>query len=356
MITSPRIFDDDRLPRDILHRDAELQTLSRAWRPVLHGERAADILLSGPSGVGKTVLIRHGLNRVHDATNVSTAHVRCLGLTPGDVLRSILGDLGHDPPGNQPVDELRWGLQDSIDGPLVVVLDEADGLANDDALKHLGQTRNLARVVITHDPERWLSNAPTAIRDRLVGEGSNRLRLDRYGARELVDILERRADRGLRHDSVHREQLETIAAESAGVARDAIQTLRAAAEIAEERGHGRILDDDLEDAYERARRRIREANLRSLPYHHQVLYAIVLEATSIPGGDLHERYDAVAEDAYRDTRWTPIGRRARRNKLSKLKEYDLIEIEGDGSGRRYTVQDEEISSHATINDTNLTIS
>jgi hypothetical protein len=34
----------------------------------------------------------------------------------------------------------------------------------------------------------------------------------------------------------------------------------------------------------------------------------------------------------------------------------LIPAEGDGSGRQYTVQDEQISSHTTINDTNLTIS
>jgi Cdc6-like AAA superfamily ATPase len=356
MIQSPRIFEDDRLPHDLLHRDAELQTLSRAWRPVLHDERAADILLSGPSGVGKTVLIRHGLNRLCDATDVSTAHVRCLGLTPGDILRSILGDLGHDPAGNQPVDELRWILQDTIDGPLVVVLDEADGIAKNDALDHLVRIRQLALVVITHEPEQWLSDVSSPVRDRLVGKGSTQLRLERYGDPELADILERRADLGLRPDSVRREQLRAIAGQSVGVARDAIQTLRAAAENAEERGHGRILDDDVEDAYERARHRIREANLRSLPYHHQVLYALVQEAGSTPGADLHARYDAVADDAYRGTRWTPIGRRARRNKLRKLKEYDLIEIEGDGSGRQYTVQDEQISSHATINDTNLTIS
>ncbi|MFB6228253.1 MAG: Cdc6/Cdc18 family protein [Halobacteriales archaeon] len=256
-----------------------------------------------------------------------------MGLTPGDTLRSILGDLGHDPPGNQPVDELRWILQDTIDGPLVVVLDEADGIAKNDALDHLVRIRQLALVVITHEPERWLSDVPGPVRDRLVGKGSTRLRLERYGTRELTDILERRADLGLRPESVRREQLRAIAGESVGVARDAIQTLRAAAENAEERGHGRILDDDVEDAYERARHRIREANLRSLPYHHQVLYALVQEAGSIPGADLHARYDAVADDVYRDTRWTPIGRRARRNELRKLTEYDLIEIEGDGSGR-----------------------
>jgi|AntDeeMinimDraft_5_1070356.scaffolds.fasta_scaffold20564_3 hypothetical protein len=49
-----------------------------------------------------------------------------------------------------------------------------------------------------------------------------------------------------------------------------------------------------------------------------------------------------AEDVYFGRDLTPIGGRARRNKISKLQEYDLIEYEGPAQNRVYRVRDEAI--------------
>lgn len=348
MITSPRVFEDDHLPRELIHRDAELQTLTRAWKPVQHGERAGDVILSGSSGVGKTVLLRHALDRLERATAAETAHVPCLGATTGEILRTVLEDLGHDAPGNQPIDDLRWTLQDVIADPVIVVLDEADGLAGNEALEYLTRIRRLALVVVTHEPEQWLADASAPIRDRLTGTGCTHLELDGYSTEELADILERRAERGLRPGSVRREQLREIDGEVGGVAREGIQSLRAAAELAEERGHERITDDDISDCYEHARHWIREQNLQSLPYHHHVLYELIQQADEISATELHDRYDAIAETVYQDTRWIPIGKRSRRNKLRKLEEYDLIEYEGPSQHRVYSVCDDSIKPRTSI--------
>ncbi len=348
MITSPRVFEDEHLPRELIHRDAEMQTLTRAWAPVRHGERAGDIILSGPYGVGKTVLLRHALDRLERAATVGTAHVPCLGATTGDILRTILADLGHDAPQNQPIDDLRWTLQDTVDYPVVVVLDEADGLGGNDALECLTEIRRLSLVIVTHEPEQWLADASPSARDRLTGAGCTHLELDGYSTEELADILERRAQRGLRPDSVRREQLREIDGEVGGVAREGIQSLRAAAELAEERGHERITDTDIADSFERARHWIREQNLQSLPYHHHVLYAIIEEAGEISATALHDRYEAVAEGVYRGKRSMPIGERARRGKLRKLREYDLIEGDGNGRDRTYRVLDEAIASRMRL--------
>jgi len=126
------------------------------------------------------------------------------------------------------------------------------------------------------------------------------------------------------------------------VARRGIQGLRAAAEIAGERGHHRIQADDVEDCFERARRRIRQSNLRSLPFHHQVLYAIIHEAGEIEASELHEQYEEVAGEVYRGQDWTPIGKRSRRNKLAKLQEYDLIGAHGPDFERQYGVLEAEV--------------
>ena len=338
MITRPDVFDDEHLPRHLLHREGAVETLTRAWAPVRHGDRADDVLLHGPSGVGKTALARHTLQRL----DVHTAHVRCLGQTTGDILRGVLADLpGADPVGNEPLEDLDLQLRERVDDPVVVVLDEADGLPATDALPRLLDVPLLSVVVICHNPDDWLARVDDRVRRRLAG---HELGLDRYGVDELADILEARARLGLPPSSVSREHLEAIADEVAGVAREGIQSLRAAAELAGERGHSQIREPDVDDAYERARRWIRESNLQSLPIHHHVIYELIRQWGPLGGGALHERYDEIAAAALADVDRTPLSERARRNKLDKLIAYDLVAAEGQGPHREYRVVDERLRS------------
>ena len=45
---------------------------------------------------------------------------------------------------------------------------------------------------------------------------------------------------------------------------------------------------------------------------------------------------------------TPIGGRARRNKISKLREYDLIDYQGPPQNREYFVLDESIEAPVSL--------
>jgi len=202
--------------------------------------------------------------------------------------------------------------------------------------------------VIVHDPDDWLARVDDRVRNRLSGQ---ELGLDRYGVSELADILQARARVGLRTGVIGRECLEAIADEVAGVAREGVQSLRAAAEVAGERGHARIRERDVADAYGRARRRIREAALASLPFHHQVLYAVLYQAGTLDATALHDRYDAVAKVVYSGRQQVPLSKRARRNKLSKLRDYDLICYEGPPQRRVYTIVDEKVPPPISIDAT-----
>jgi len=75
-----------------------------------------------------------------------------------------------------------------------------------------------------------------------------------------------------------------------------------------------------------------------------VLYEIIRAAGEVDATQLHDRYDAVAERVYRGREQTPISRRSRRNKLRKLREYDLLESEGDSQQRVYSAVDRSIDS------------
>ena len=342
MITSPRVFDDAHLPRELQHRESSVEALTGALEPAREGDRADDVLISGPSGVGKTVLARHSIARLTRHADVDHGHVQCLGKSTTGILRAALNTHPHggEVAPNTPQEDVVDELENAIQRPCVLVLDEADDLPSTDALGAFSTLPLVSVVVICHDPERWLADAGELARRSL----STHIQPDRYTVPELVDILQPRANEGLEADVVTQAHLEEIADQAAGVARRGIQSLRAAAELAGERGHTQIQDEDVAGSFDRARARIRESNLGSLPLHHQVLYELVRANPGVSGESLQDAYDDAADGVYAGRAVTPVGRRSRRNKLAKLVEYDLVRVEGEGRGRTYRPVDEELTS------------
>lgn len=90
MIIDPRVFDDVFLPQELIHREVEVGQLSRAFQPALSGSAPHNALISGPSGVGKTVLARHTLYRLEKRAPVSHAHIRSLGKRTEAILHEAL--------------------------------------------------------------------------------------------------------------------------------------------------------------------------------------------------------------------------------------------------------------------------
>ncbi|SFS63529.1 Cdc6/Cdc18 family protein [Halostagnicola kamekurae] len=340
MIADLRVFDDEFVPPDLLHRENEIEQLLRRFTTRHPAE--SDVLISGPSGVGKTVLARTAVDHLETQTDVTRVFVDSLGKTTGGILRAMLEQLPRGP--NEvaqtlPTRDVCREIREAITSETIVVLDEGDDLPQTNAVGELLAMANVTVVVIAHDGTDWLSRLDVTDGHRL---DQGHLELGRYGVDELADILERRARQGLHGEPVSRAQLEAIADEVAGVARHGIQSLRSAAVLARERGHRRVRDRDVDDSYEHARHRIRKLNLSSLPFHHQVLYAIIHEAEELSASELHDRYDAVSGDIYAGSPPQPLGERARREKLSKLAEYDLIDYDGPTRDRLYWVIDSDV--------------
>ena len=78
MITNARVLRPEFVPRDVVHRDAEVSHLSSALAPLTNGNPAETALLCGPSGAGKTCTARFTLQRLRENTlNVASQYVNC---------------------------------------------------------------------------------------------------------------------------------------------------------------------------------------------------------------------------------------------------------------------------------------
>jgi orc1/cdc6 family replication initiation protein len=334
MIRDARVLRAGFVPREVQHRDAEVNHLSSVLEPITNGEPADTAVVTGPSGTGKTCISRFVTERLREEVlDVEATYVNCWrNYTRFRTLYRILDDLGatidiHRQ--STPHDELVDRLQQH-DGPrTVVILDEVDQLEDPSVLYDLHSLPQFAIVCIANEEEELFSR----VDDRLVSRlrASEHVRMDKYHDDQLYDILRARAKWGLQSDVVTDEQLYRIADAAAGDARLAIGILRAAASTADRENRERITDDVLLNAAEDARAQIRQKSLDSLTPHQRVVFEVVRDHGPLGPAEIHDRYAEQVED--------PRTQRTVRSYLSKMAQYNLLEAEGSSRDREYSLVD-----------------
>jgi len=339
MIRDARVLRAGFVPREVEHRDAEVNHLSSVLEPITNGEPADTAIVTGSSGTGKTCISKFVTERLREeALDVEITYVNCWrNYTRFRALYRILDDLGatidiHRQ--STPHDELVDRLQQH-DGPrTVVILDEVDQLEDPSVIYDLHSLPQFAIICIANNEEELFSR----VDDRLVSRlrSSEHVRMDKYHDEQLYDILSARAKWGLDEDVVTDDQLYRIADAAAGDARLAIGILRTAASTADRENRERIADEMLLDAAEDARAQIKQRSLDSLTPHQRAVYDIVREYGPLGPSETYERYTEAVDD--------PRTKRTVRTYLSKMEQYNLLEAEGTSRDREYSLVDSAVAS------------
>ena len=329
MIRDARVLQDEFLPREVGHRDQEMNALTRALDPVTRNEPAETAFLFGPSGTGKTCLARFALARLREVVlDLNYQYVNCWqDYTRFRALYRILEAIGSTADIHRqstPTDALLERLE-AYDGPeFVVILDEVDQLQDHDLLYDLYRTVGVSMVLIANSEEELFARLDSRLVSRL--HASTRIRFEKYELDELVSILHDRVRWGLDVE-VPRDRLVTIADAAAGDARVAIGILRSAARQAEGVEKDGIGMETIRTAIPAGRTEVRQRNVEQLTPHQRALYEIVHDRETVTPGELYE--------AYRERVEEPRSNRTVRNHLSKLAHYNLVEKRGEGRGRTY---------------------
>lgn len=332
MIQDARVLQTEFIPDDVVHRDTEVNAITRALEPITRGEPGETTFLRGPSGVGKTCISKFVLERLREnVIDVNTHSVNCWeSHTRFAVLHDVLAGIDKTLDIHRqstPTDALINRLQEYSGPQYVVVLDEVDQLQDTDALYELLRLRALTLILIANSKQALFSQLDSRVESRLKTVTS--VTFNAYSNDALVSILEDRVKWGLRDDAISQSQLEMIADAAGGDARVAIGILRGAARQAMQTNADAISDDHIKDTVPVAQAEIKRKNVERLTDDQRIIYDIVAEEGEINPGELYRRYREQAEDPKTD--------RMVRNYLDKLRHYNLIVADGENRGRTYRV-------------------
>ena len=276
------VIDEDR----IVGRDDQLDDIITYLRPALQGNRPPNMLLYGPSGTGKSLIINAVCQQVLELANAQgdrfgVIKINCQTIKSHDraVYRLVKNaadeadvEIGVPQSGvstDQKLNRFYDILSNNFDS-VIIILDEVDLLVgrqrdpNDEPaysklLYQLSRASQLGQIeghvsvaALTNDP-RFMENLDGRAESSFNPQD---VVFSDYDADQLQSILKRRRD--AYRDDVLEDGIiplsSAFAAQDHGDARKAIDLFRKAGEIADRDGEGRVHEEHVRDAQKEAER------------------------------------------------------------------------------------------------------
>jgi len=346
-------------PQEIEERDEEIEAYMNALQPVIDGWEPNNIFLYGNTGVGKTAVTEYLLDRLqddveaYDDVDLSLLSVNCKTLNSSyqvavelvNELRPSGREISSTGYPQQTVFNKLYDELENVGGTILIVLDEVDSIGDRDELLYelprarangISTRRPWALSAISND-FKFREQLDPRVQDTLC---ERELQFPPYDAPELENILRTRATVAIVEDGTEDGVLNfcaALAARDSGSARQALDLLRLAGEIAENGEFDRIERNHVEQARSKLEQERVEEGMRELTTHGRLtLLAVVSKAakteTPCRTRDLYEEYVALCDSSGTDT----LGQRSVHNHLSDLRMLGILSVSENRSGSRGT--------------------
>jgi cell division control protein 6 len=362
LLDPTHVVEEDR----IVGRDTQLQEVTKMLRVALGDNRPPNLFLYGPSGTGKSLIIKavcNNISQICDTRDIQfgTIEVNCqdldtLGVAVYELASTAAEEAGvsvevpkHGVATKEKWDELYRIVNQNFDSA-VFVLDELDMLvgrrdkkdpafsrllyqlsragANDDLSAHISV------VAISNDTKMMESVGSRALSSFTPED----VHFDDYDANQLQSILRRRQDAFF--DDVLDEDViplaAAFAAQTHGDARKAIDLMRVAGELAEREGDGRVREEHVREAQDKVEKnRVLEV-VRGISTQKKLcLFATAAVAARTDDGSARSTTgyrvyqfltDSIDAEQYHQETYV--------NKMKELTTYSLVEFERRSHGPR----------------------
>ncbi len=344
-------------PEQIEERDEEIEAYMDALQPIIDGWEPNNIFLYGNTGVGKTAVTDYLLDVLqedateYDDIDLSVLGVNCKTLNSSyqvavelvNTLRPAGAEISTTGYPQQTVFKKLYSELEALDGTVVIVLDEIDSIGDrDELLYELPRARSNGYLEATKVGLIGISNdfkfreqLDPRVQDTLC---ERELQFPPYEASELTNILESRAEVAITEggcDSGVLNLCAALAARDSGSARQALDLLRLAGEVAENNDDDAIRESHVEQARSKLEQERVEEGMRELTTHGRLaLLAVVSkaakESTPCRTRELYQEYEALCESSGTDS----LAQRSVHNHLSDLRMLGILSAKENRSGSR----------------------
>jgi cell division control protein 6 len=347
---------EDYQPESITAREEELSAYKTALQPVVNGAQPRNIFLYGKTGVGKTAVSRYLLNQLkrdtkqYDDVDLSVYWLNCTNLSSSyqvavnlvNTIRSTKNRISTTGYPQQRVFDILYEELDAIGGTILLVLDEIDHIgSNDEILYELPRARSNGYLDSAKPGVIGISNdfgfrdsLSPKVKDTLCEED---IHFPPYDGPELEAILHRRADGALYDDAATQGVISlcaALAAQDTGSARQALNLLYKAGELARATDESIITEDRVHEAREELEQSQIEHGMRELTQHGHLSLVATLnlalaEETPARVREIYPRYRTIAEQSDID----PLVRRRMHDHLADLAMLGILNRQSRNEGR-----------------------
>jgi cell division control protein 6 len=354
------VVEEDR----IVGRDAQLQEVTKMLRVALGDNRPPNLFLYGPSGTGKSLITKavcKNISQICEKRNIrfGTIEVNCqdldtLGVAVYELAKRTADVAGvtvdvpkHGVATKEKWDELYRIVNEDFDS-VVFVLDELDMLVGRRDKQEPAFSRllyQLSRAGATDDLDAYLSVVAISNDTKMMESVGSRalssftpedVHFDDYDANQLQAILRRRQDAF--HEGVVDDDViplaAAFAAQTHGDARQAIDLMRVAGELAEREGDDRVREEHVREAQDKVEKnRVLEV-VRGISTQKKLcLYATAAVAAQTADGSARSTTgyrvyqfltESIDADQYHQETYV--------NKMKELTTYSLVDFERRSHG------------------------
>lgn len=347
---------EDYQPKSITGREEELEEYRKALQPVVNGAQPRNVFLYGKTGVGKTAVSRFLLDQLkqdtkrYDDVDLSVFWLNCTNLSSSyqvavnlvNTIRSSDRQISTTGYPQQRVFDILYEELETIGGTILLVFDEIDQIGNDDEILYeLPRARSNGYLESAKPGVIGISN-DFAFRDDLSPKVKDTLceeeiHFSPYNGPELESILQERANGALHDDATEPGVVPlcaALAAQDTGSARQALNLLYNAGELARTADESTIKESHVYEARDEIEQSQIEYGMRELTQHgHLVLVAtlhLALEDnTPARVREIYPRYRTIADKSDVD----PLVRRRMHDHLADLAMLGILDRQSRNEGR-----------------------
>jgi len=299
-----RVLYPEFVPERLPFRDAQIDELVYAFKPLSEGRKTKNVFVFGSTGTGKTVTVRFVLKELQEYSDrVRALYLNCFEKNSRHaVLVELANFLGAAVPERglstaEIHSQFLESLKNCTFSP-IIVLDEFDQLlANDgqellyDLLRTTEQgLRAIPIVLVSNNAE-----IPAMLEQRVKSSlQASSLSFEPYTPTQLKEILRQRADYAFNQGVLEKEVVNVAAAHAArlgGDARIAIESLLNAGRIAEKENSQKVCLKHLKQAFETVETSVGRKKLPLLSKEEKLLLRLIAESEKgIDSGELFSSF------------------------------------------------------------------